>query len=786
MSDVFISYSQRFPEPTEALASDLAQAGYATWFDTRLLPNEVFWRVIMKRITDAKAVVVIWSPAAVQSEWVYSEAMLAREQKKLVCVRTDDVSPGNVPLPFNGYNVSLVTDRARIYDALAQLQVARGAPTAPLVTTATTATPLIAAAEREAGEIALAWASIKDSDDAEDFAHFLADYGQEHAFFARLADKRMRALGGGAVPVRGPATVVALPAPSKAAEAEIEAAADSVTLRIEAGMHTAPIKRISLTSDGRLMATASDDKTVRLWALPEGRLVRVLRPPIGPGVEGKVYAVAMAPNGSWVANGGWTQSGGKHFVSIFDAPTGAIRARLGPLPNVIHDLEISPDGSRLAAGLGGDNGIRVWSTDTWRLSFEDRDYSGRVFGLAFAGDGRLATTSYDGHIRLYEANGRLTSKVKAPGGERPFGIAISPDMARLAVGYDDSTRVDVLDAGTGASLYAADTSGIDNGDLSKAAWLSDGRLAAAGRYQTAGGYPVLIWANGGRGARGLWQGAKNTIMDLTPWAGGLAFGAGDPALGLLQASGAKTLVRGSPMADLRDKLGEHFLVSVDGLQVRFGLQPRSRQPHLLDLGALSLLPSPAAPAGMHQADAKALAIDGWLNTTSPKLKSKGWFGSRETPLSLETHEMARSLAIAPDVQSFVLGTDWSLRRFDAAGKQLWEQPVPGTVWGVNLARDGRLIIAAYADGTIRWHRASDGAELLACFIHLPEGPDGPKHWVLWSPAGHYTASPGGHDLVGWHVNRGPGEAAEFYPADKFRQTFHKPDIIARALDAADA
>src|SRR5438132_132473 len=60
-------------------------------------------------------------------------------------------------------------------------------------------------------------------------------------------------------------------------------------LRIETGRHTAAIRRIAVDRAGRLLVTASDDKTLRLWELPSGRLLKVLRPPIGEGNEGKLY-----------------------------------------------------------------------------------------------------------------------------------------------------------------------------------------------------------------------------------------------------------------------------------------------------------------------------------------------------------------------------------------------------------------------------------------------------------------------------------------------------------------
>src|SRR5258706_6393607 len=77
-------------------------------------------------------------------------------------------------------------------------------------------------------------------------------------------------------------------------------------LRIETGMHTAAITEISIDATNRFLVTASFDKTVRLWELPSGRLLRVLRVPIGEGTYGKLYSDAISPDGGTIAVGGVT------------------------------------------------------------------------------------------------------------------------------------------------------------------------------------------------------------------------------------------------------------------------------------------------------------------------------------------------------------------------------------------------------------------------------------------------------------------------------------------------
>ena len=77
-------------------------------------------------------------------------------------------------------------------------------------------------------------------------------------------------------------------------------------LRLETGMHTALITRIGVDAANRYLVTGSHDKTVRVWDLATGRLLRTLRLPIDAGNEGKVYAVALSPDGRTVAAAEWT------------------------------------------------------------------------------------------------------------------------------------------------------------------------------------------------------------------------------------------------------------------------------------------------------------------------------------------------------------------------------------------------------------------------------------------------------------------------------------------------
>ena len=78
-------------------------------------------------------------------------------------------------------------------------------------------------------------------------------------------------------------------------------------LRLETGMHSAPIIRVATDAAGRWAVTASHDKTARIWDLQSGQQVGVLRPPQDTGNEGKLYGRGNLSG--WYHGGSWGMDG---------------------------------------------------------------------------------------------------------------------------------------------------------------------------------------------------------------------------------------------------------------------------------------------------------------------------------------------------------------------------------------------------------------------------------------------------------------------------------------------
>lgn len=563
---------------------------------------------------------------------------------------------------------------------------------------------------------------------------------------------------------------------------------DRPVLAVDPGMHSAGIGSQAVDAAGHFAVTCSSDRTVRIWSLADGKLLRTVWIPSGPGRVGNVSTVAISSDGAMLAVGGRTErASGESPVYLFDRESGNLVQRIGgDIPADAKRLQFSPDGRFLAVLYADTQGLRVFDRDKhWGEIFREEHYGASSFGASFAGDGRLATSSGDGFIRLYRYDPatehpnfhRVGEPVRAMSGTYPYGIAFSPDGTRLAVGYWE-TAVDILDGSTLERVGGHRPKGVRGSffGFTKVAWSRDGQTLFAGGSVVDDKGRIVLFAWDGAGLaderRIMNQCLRRGMSGIDTLPDGQVIVASQmPSLCLLDARGEVEWTVASPILPVIGP-ADSLRVSRDGKVVDFSAA-RSGGPVLrFDARSLTLSSSPIDDAVTIAPLRKGLTILNWQNENHPTLNG------RVLPIG---NEMARSLAIAADSKRFFLGTHWALRAFDDAGALIWSYFGRGEVLSVNASEDGRIVVAAYSDGTLRWHRAADGHEILALQVLLNKSDPAKWDWVLWTPEGFYDATPDAREVLKWMVNHGPDKASTTLPVSAIAR-LHRPNTLPLVLD----
>lgn len=556
-------------------------------------------------------------------------------------------------------------------------------------------------------------------------------------------------------------------------------------LRIETGEHTAAVRRLAVNAEGRLAATISDDKSIRLWHLPDGEPLGVLRVPIDEGAEGELHALAMAPDGSRLVVSGHTGItwDGSASLYVFDLEAGRMIGRVARQPHVINDLAYSPDGRFVAAVLGGNEGLRVWDSKSFKLVFADPKYGGRGTWVGFAPDGRLVTAAFDGLIRLYRRptpdQFELSLSRPAPGGTAPYSLSFSPDAELLAVGHYDSGAVDILSGRSLEPLYRAAGADPTSGNLAAVAWSRDGgelALWAGGSGHGADGRRFIRrWSGAGRGPSLDIPVAGSNLNALTQIPGGLlGFVSSDPSWGLVDAKGRTTLLRHGRTADFRSLYAGRFGVSADASLVDFGLSFGGTQAFRFDLGRMQLQADPpqdylTEPPRLKVGDQVVL---NWQDRPDPQLG--------KLSLGLTQGDLAHSGALSADGRTLVIGGEHRLYLFRGAAEPVRRQSTEAPVWGVAVSGDDRIAVAALGDGTLRWYSLLPGQELslLGSLFVVP----GTSTWVAWTPEGFFAhSSDGGQRLVGIHFNTTAAGNPLFTDFSQLYNQLHQPELVSARL-----
>jgi WD40 repeat protein len=235
---------------------------------------------------------------------------------------------------------------------------------------------------------------------------------------------------------------------------DVDTGKNSATLQ-----HTVSVRSIAFSPDRRTLASGGIADTVWLWDVKTGKATSTFR------ATAWIASLAFSPDGKTLASGHWNNK-----IHLWEVTTGkSIAVLQRDEPTIIRSVAFSPDGSLLAAAMGNGSsfangeqdtwisgaGIRLWTVATGREKAFLKGHTGPVNSVAFGQSGKiLASGSFDNTIRLWDvATGNNAATMKAVpkisvtvNGSSTVGVAVSagsiafsPDGKTLAVGNGDST-----------------------------------------------------------------------------------------------------------------------------------------------------------------------------------------------------------------------------------------------------------------------------------------------------------------------------------------------------------
>ena len=252
------------------------------------------------------------------------------------------------------------------------------------------------------------------------------------------------------------------------------------------GSKTKQVQALALSRDGHWLAAENSSDNVTVWDATTGREVRTLATDKSLGALGSnwVYSIAFSPDGRWLASGVDDKT-----VRIWDVTTGrAVRDLTASRRSVIY-AAFSPDGRWLASG-NDDRSIRIWDVSTGQEICTLNGHKKSIYAVAFSPNGRwLASASADKTVKIWDiAVGR---EVRTLTGHHSLvtSLAFSPDGRWLASGSWDKA-IKIWNVETGQEIQTL----IENGNhpVYSVAFDARGRWLASGSEDGA----ISFWRAG--------------------------------------------------------------------------------------------------------------------------------------------------------------------------------------------------------------------------------------------------------------------------------------------------
>jgi len=189
------------------------------------------------------------------------------------------------------------------------------------------------------------------------------------------------------------------------------------------------VTSIAISPDGKILASGSRDKAIKLWHLDSGELIYTLS-----GHLDRVSSVAISPDGKILASGSLDKT-----INLWDLLGGKLIHTLSGHLDRVSSVAISPDGKILASG-SWDKTINLWDLGSGKLIHTLSGHLDRVSSVAISPDGKiLASGSWDKTIKLWHLGSGKVIDTLSEHYDSVLCIAISPDGKTLASCSQDTT-----------------------------------------------------------------------------------------------------------------------------------------------------------------------------------------------------------------------------------------------------------------------------------------------------------------------------------------------------------
>jgi WD40 repeat protein len=499
-------------------------------------------------------------------------------------------------------------------------------------------------------------------------------------------------------------------------------AATGREIRTLAG-HTGPVLSIAFSPDGKRLASDSMDRTVKLWDAATGGVLITLK----GRTAAAVGSVAFSPDGHRLASG--SQDGGT--VKVWDVATGRELLALKGHTNYVLSVAFSPDGHRLASA-GADHTVKVWDAATGRPIHTLTAHTNDVLSVAFSPDGgRLASAGGDLTIKLWAvATGQEVRTLRGHTGWIT-SVAFSPDGKRLASTSQDGT-VKVWDAATGQEVRTL--KGHTRWALS-AVFSPDGRRLASGGSEGT----VKIWDDES-GQETLTLKGGSVSVAFSPDGRRLAAGGRDHTMRVWDAGSGEEMLalkgHTQPVVGVAYGPDGDRLASAGWDEAVKVWDARTGQELLTLKGHASLVTSVAfSPDGK------------WIASASRDGTAKVWDArTGQEARTLKGHGAeVTSVTFSPDGKRLAsAGWDCAVRVWDSAiGQEIRTfKGHSGSVFAVAFSPDGHRLASASSDETVRMWDVATGQE-----VRTLKGHTSWVYGVAFSPDGKRLASGAADRLV---------------------------------------